>query len=359
MLESIVQIDTLDAFFGLAGLVAAMGIAWGGFKSRLDHVSKGIDELKPSLFDIRERFVAVETRVEDMRERLSTVEERTEKFWKNTFAEQQSPRKLNELGKKILDESGIKEVIEANEAELHEMVREEGADNPYDAERVIEEITKEIPEQFPETLDELKTNAYYLGESLDAVLYVGSLYLRDRLFPKMGFSVSKDARDADASDLYVDDMDVDRYGSMSHNIDAGDSEPGVGSGATAAYDVPIPRKTLEGIVIQESLDDPLILNALSIIKTRVAEIDNASSGQEPVWTMHTIIVDPSEVDALAMQLRDGLKPGKWYVALRNDERSIVIYRDRIFDYESEDKVAHEEAQDYGKSLGIPESQLDW
>ena len=37
----------------------------------------------------------------------------------------------------------------------------------------------------------------------------------------------------------------------------------------------------------------------------------------------------------------------------------VVYAGRIFRYRSGDKVGCAEAKEYGLSVGVPESQLDW
>jgi hypothetical protein len=42
-----------------------------------------------------------------------------------------------------------------------------------------------------------------------------------------------------------------------------------------------------------------------------------------------------------------------------NRETFVVYAGRVFRYPSGDKAGRAEAEDYGRSVGVPEPQLDW
>ncbi len=134
---------------------------------------------------------SVEVKINDIYERFIRVEERVDTLWKDKVAPAHSPRQLNEYGSKILEESGIKEIIEEKKEMLLSLVKEKGATNAYDAEEAVLSVVEKLPEHCPDVVDRLKTGAFNTGASLDMVLLVGGLYLRDLIFPSLGFSVEE------------------------------------------------------------------------------------------------------------------------------------------------------------------------
>ncbi len=51
--------------------------------------------------------------------------------------------------------------------------------------------------------------------------------------------------------------------------------------------------------------------------------------------------------------------GGWYSHFRAGERVFVIFANRVFAYAEADAAAREEIEAYGRSVGVPEEQLDW
>ena len=78
------------------------------------------------------------------------------------------------------------------------------------------------------------------------------------------------------------------------------------------------------------------------------------------WTFIGFEMDddlaPAVADALAGAL-DG--DGGWYCNFSTADEAWVVYRGRVFHYAIGDPVGRAEAQEYGRSLGVPEPQLDW
>jgi hypothetical protein len=131
----------------------------------------------------------VEKQVSDIYERFIRVEERVNTMWGRNVATSNSPRQLNEYGKKVLKESGIKEIIDEKKDTLLPLVQAKGAKNAYDAEQAVLSVVEKLPEHCPDVVDRLKTGAFNAGATLDTVFLVGGLYLRDLIFPALGFSL--------------------------------------------------------------------------------------------------------------------------------------------------------------------------
>lgn len=132
----------------------------------------------------------IEPDLKNVRERFAVVEDRVETIWQDKFAPAHSPRQLNEIGRKILDESGIKGILENKKDKLLEVVRSQNPNNPYDAEQAILLAVSEISKHCPEVIEDIKTGAFRVGQNIDTVLLVGGIYFRDLIFPELGFSLT-------------------------------------------------------------------------------------------------------------------------------------------------------------------------
>ncbi len=150
---------------------------------RILSVSKRIDIMEPDLKSLNEKF-------SNFRERFAVLEDRMSILWKDETAPTRSPRKLNEKGNNILFKSGIKEVIDQKKEELFKLVRSKNIGNPYDAEEYVLQIVADLKKDSV-LVEGLKTGAYSVGASIDTVLFVGGIYLRDQIFPELGFSVDQ------------------------------------------------------------------------------------------------------------------------------------------------------------------------
>ena len=100
-----------------------------------------------------------------------------------------SPRKLNARGEKVLSGSGIKEIIDENKSGLLALVKEKNVNNPYDAEQYVLQVVSELKKDTL-IIERLKKGAFSVGADIDTVLFVGGIYLRDLIFPELGFFVT-------------------------------------------------------------------------------------------------------------------------------------------------------------------------
>ena len=161
---------------GIPTIVVAL-IYIGRKLETLDTLKKQMETVTSQIGLIFERFVIVE-------ERVSTL-------WKDEVAPARSPRQLNDLGTKILNESGIKEIVSAKKAELLAKVKELNPTNAYDAEQAALDVVANLPKHSPALIPQLKDGAFRVGQGLETVLLVGGFYLRDLIFTDLGFSLTE------------------------------------------------------------------------------------------------------------------------------------------------------------------------
>ncbi len=89
-----------------------------------------------------------------------------------------------------MENSGIKEIINEKKQQLLELVKFRQLKNPYDAEIAIFEVVKQLKSHCPGIVDKLKDGAFKTGSNIDSVLFVGGIYLRNEIFPDLGFSLN-------------------------------------------------------------------------------------------------------------------------------------------------------------------------
>jgi len=116
---------------------------------------------------------------------------------------------------------------------------------------------------------------------------------------------------------------------------------------------------LKGLLLEESLADSDVLHALRVTKTETWQVQNAASNQPAVWTALSFEVDASQADLIAQRLSRSLKPQGWYINASTSDMVYVIFPNKVFKYRKGDIAQRAAAREYGRSLEIPDSQLDW
>ncbi len=114
-----------------------------------------------------------------------------------------------------------------------------------------------------------------------------------------------------------------------------------------------------GLLLKEGLKDEQVLNEIQITKRETWDIKNATSFQPKTWTAIYFKGQENKADKIAEKLSRSLKPRGWYVNLSTKNEVYVIFPNKIFKYSRGDIQRKEEAIKHGRSLGIPDSQLDW
>jgi hypothetical protein len=120
--------------------------------------------------------------------------------------------------------------------------------------------------------------------------------------------------------------------------------------------------TVQGSLIAESLRVGAVLDdvALSVHKVSRADCGDERAGQPRNWTFIEFETPSKGAASLARALSDVLDPSSgWYCDFRSDDETFVVFAGREFRYPRGDPTGRASAAAYARSVGVPESQLDW
>lgn len=110
-------------------------------------------------------------------------------------------------------------------------------------------------------------------------------------------------------------------------------------------------KVYKGTIVQESLQDDRQINDFQVIGLKVTSQNNPHDR----WHLCTVLITESDIEKLA----SNLKPQKWYAHFWCDDQVIAVFPQKIFKFLHSDKSTWAQAIEYGKSVGIPDKQLDF
>jgi len=112
----------------------------------------------------------------------------------------------------------------------------------------------------------------------------------------------------------------------------------------------------KGIIIAESLEEPSIINEFKVYRAEISEEEEniINENRKARWHLYWVEVNKEQID-LVMR---GIKQG-WYAHFWKGKDMIVVFKDKKFNINFDDKSTWKEAVEYGKSLGIKEEQLDF
>ena len=120
--------------------------------------------------------------------------------------------------------------------------------------------------------------------------------------------------------------------------------------------------TAIGTLIAESLRRDCALDGvpLRVGKISRADVGDTTAGQPLTWTLIEFEVEDGAVEDLAAALSRSLDPsGGWYCDFRTADETFVVFGGRTFRYRRGDRERRAEAEEYGRSVGVPDAQLDW
>ena len=106
-----------------------------------------------------------------------------------------------------------------------------------------------------------------------------------------------------------------------------------------------------GTIVEESLQDNRVLNDCTVLQFKVT----AEPDPKDRWHLFTVLVDEIFIEALATNL----KPHGWYAHFWHEDDVIAVFPSKLFRFKHSKAETWHEAQEYGKSLGIPIEQLDF
>lgn len=109
----------------------------------------------------------------------------------DSVSESNSPRELNEDGMRILEKSGMKRFIHKHKRKLFSLIKERGVENAHDADSNTAAVMMNLLEFFPEMEEDLKEGAFKAESDIETILFVGTMYLRNLVFEKLGFDINE------------------------------------------------------------------------------------------------------------------------------------------------------------------------
>lgn len=119
---------------------------------------------------------------------------------------------------------------------------------------------------------------------------------------------------------------------------------------------------IEGTLIAESIRIGAELDGIRLVTRKIyrTAAGDASAGQPELWTLIEFEAEEPDAEVIADALAKVLeRQHGWYADFRTPEETFVVYSGRVFRYPRGDRSGRAEAADHGRSLGVPEDQLDW
>jgi hypothetical protein len=117
----------------------------------------------------------------------------------------------------------------------------------------------------------------------------------------------------------------------------------------------------KGVIIEESLKNKEVLKRMSVLSTQVEKVEDQH--QTPwlsQWTLHMVEIDGNNIEEIAEIVSKSLDyshNSSWYADFKNKLFHYIVFKDKVFCVNRNEKESYREAKEYGISLGIPEYQL--
>ena len=120
-------------------------------------------------------------------------------------------------------------------------------------------------------------------------------------------------------------------------------------------------KNINGVIIEESLENKSVLQKVKIIKTKTEEVtEEHKTPWIKQWTLHTIEILENQADEITKDLSKSLdSEHSWYADFKNDKFHYIIFLNKVFKVDRSKPEQYSEVTKYGLTLGIPDYQLDF
>ncbi len=108
----------------------------------------------------------------------------------------------------------------------------------------------------------------------------------------------------------------------------------------------------KGAIILESLDNTDVIAPFRVLSVR------ETSDLNPADRWHIYEVEATRYQL--EQLSKFIKPSKYYAHFWNEKREVIaVFRDKVFEFNYDNKESWKPAIEHGLSVGIPKEQLDF
>jgi hypothetical protein len=119
---------------------------------------------------------------------------------------------------------------------------------------------------------------------------------------------------------------------------------------------------LRGVLIGESIRLGASLRGVNLHVSAVTrfEAPEEPNPGPPWWTFIEFEADNADAERLSAALADCLDVAlPWYASFKSETEMFVVFAGRQFRYPLADGAARSTVEDYARSVGVPQSQLDW
>lgn len=179
---------TSSDVIAICAIAASVALAIGGglifLIFRSGRVYQKIEGIETYSINLNTELRAIKTRVD----RVPHLERSIDTLWQHNFATRNSPLQLNEKGIEVLEKSTIKQIVDSKFDKIIELVKEKSPQNSYE----VQEYTKEAVETISnddETKNLIENAAFNSGFPINIIIFVGSIYVRDRVISELGFNI--------------------------------------------------------------------------------------------------------------------------------------------------------------------------
>jgi hypothetical protein len=114
-----------------------------------------------------------------------------------------------------------------------------------------------------------------------------------------------------------------------------------------------------GLLLQESLADRSVLDRLHVTKVEKWKVGEAGLPGPAMWTATHFEGNVTDVDKTAEAISAAMVDSYWYANIHCLADEIVIFAGKVFRYPRGDAMARRAPEDYARSVGVPEHQIDW
>jgi len=169
----------------LTGIVG--GITWIARKVfKLGQISQKITTIESDLKDnIKPELTRLRTSIEEASKSVGArIDEVLKHLALNKVSESKSPRALNDYGKQILTQSGIGTIVDDQLDNIVEKVRAKNPENAYQVQEMVLDVVQKLIED-DKIKNEVEQAAFKSGVTVDVVLLVGGIYIRDKVLDKL------------------------------------------------------------------------------------------------------------------------------------------------------------------------------
>lgn len=118
---------------------------------------------------------------------------------------------------------------------------------------------------------------------------------------------------------------------------------------------------IHGVLIAESLRSDAWLEGISLTVRAIRRVTpkDTTADQPETWTLIEFEAAETDADPLARAFANTLDRPGWYADFRSTRETFVVFPGRVFRYPRGNGIRREEAKAHGRTLGIPDTQLDW